>query len=186
MIEVPKLMSKPAERYMSLQGKFVYLPEGNFYGEIREVDFDNGILVLDNSPAFDTVQRKIVLRKDIFVPFFNHPIVQITKPELEHMVTRMEHDLANIDKYVTIGAHHGKLVDMGWHACALNPALVNIVGKYRWEEERTINVPRDHQSVIIPSTKEELDELVHQSETAYKLGILEKQRRLKELQKEQS
>ncbi len=179
-------MRTPAERYKSLQGKFVYLPEGNFYGEVREVDFDNGIFVLDNSPAFDPAQKKVVLRKDIFVPMLGHPIVPITKPELEHLVTRMEREIANIDKYVTIGVHHGKLSDIGWYAYALNPALVNIVGKYRWEEERTINVPRDQQSILVPSTREELDELVHQSETSYELGILEKKRRLQELQKEQT
>jgi len=177
--------ANPEDTYTQFIGKYVSIstPDTYWTGKLRDVDMANLLFILDESPAFSPSQQKVIMEQGRHLPIHMARFTEISKADVDEIAKEMGADLKHLNNWVKIGEKdYGQLTHIGFRSYTLNPALIYMNGEYHWETERAVSVP-SNGARIIPMKKEQLSQLVGDSELDAQLQKLRKQHELKSLEK---
>lgn len=154
-------MKSSKERLESLIGRPVILFDGSTqYGIISGIDFSNGYIILNNMPYPNYAEQKVEFGDNVLIQMAGKNIVPITKKQIEEYAKEIGKDFQYLGKFVDIDSKYGRLVSVQPYDYELKPSLVKTAGKYHWENDVSIFVPKSQTSRIIPVRKTDLDDLV--------------------------
>jgi len=175
-------MKSSKERLESLVGKPIILFDSSTqYGIISGLDFSNGYIILSNMPYLNYAEQKVEFGNNVLIQMTGKNIVPITKKQLEAYANDFGKDFQYLGKFVEIDSKFGKLASVQSSDYELKPALVKTAGKYHWENELSVFVPKSQTARITPVLKTDLDDLVHIQNSMEDLSRAELNRRYAEI-----